>query len=552
MKTRIRNEGAHGGRAMLDRRDVLWIALAIALSAALRYAFYGGMSSPDELNTLRNGAQWWTGRFELRDALFIHDTRPLMFIPVGWSFAAFGVSAATALLWPLVASLGVVFLVYLIARRLFGRETAVYTVLCAAFFPLLVQEATRLLPGAVMNLLIALCALFFVVSEEAGRRRWLWLAASGMAYGAIQMAGELGIVLGLLFVAAVIVWRRHPLWTYWPSVAGFGVVTAIFLLYQWVETGNPLFKLDLSKYVYAQLKAVAPRQPLYYTKLMLAPFAGGGGVFYLAGLGGLVALAGRRREAMFFALWMALTWAFLDFGSLSVTEYRPLSKEVRYFSVVSVPAVILAGYAMAWARGVAARRTGALRHATQGVAGARPRGRWVEGTVVTVACLFVAVVSMWTLHAERAPLRAQQAKIRTVRDQVRRYEGKPVYVTHWFWNTEVGFFMRFEDEYFPSGYDPYHAVRLATADASSLNRYVQTLEPGAAIGPGLLVHDERLFEVSQGERESWSVGRGEIPEVLARIPAQWRLVDRVVLSDRYAAALYEIPEGATWPRNGEP
>jgi hypothetical protein len=552
MSKQPRKDGIPRGHPKLDRRDVLWIALAVAAAAAIRFVFYGGMSSPDELNTLRNGAQWWTGRFELRDALFIHDTRPLMFIPVGWSFAAFGVSAATALLWPLVASLAVVFLVYLIARRLFDRETAVYAVFCAAFFPLLVQEATRLLPGVVMNLLIALCALFFVVSEEVGRRRWLWLAASGMAYGAIQMAGELGIVLGLLFVAAVIVWRRHPLWTYWPSVAGFGAVTALFLLYQWVETGNPFFKLDLSKYVYAQLKAVAPRQPLYYTKLLLAPFAGGGGVFYLAGLGGLAALAGRRREALFFALWFALTWAFLDFGSLSVTEYRPLSKEVRYFSVVSVPAVILAGYAIAWARRVAARRTAALPHVTQGVNGARPRGRWVEGTVVTVACLLVAVVSLRTLYVEGRPLRAQQAKIRTVRDHVLRYEGKPVYVTHWFWNTEVGFFMRFDDDYFPSGYDPYHAVRLETADASSFNRYVQTLEPGAAIGPGLLVHDERLFEVSQGERESWSVGRGEIPEVLARIPQEWRLVERVALSDRYAVALYEIPEGATWPGSAEP
>jgi len=373
-----------------------------------------------------------------------------------------------------------------------------------------------------------------------------------MAYGAIQMAGELGIVLGLLFVAAVIVWRRHAVWTYWPAVAGFGAVTAMFLFYQWVETGNPFFKLDLSKYVYAQLKAVAPHQPLYYTKLMLAPFAGGGGVFYLAGVGALVALLGRRRDAIVFALWIALTWAFLDFGSLSLTEYRPLSKEVRYFSVVSVPAVILAGYAVAWARACAARWFGSGTGAAQGIAGGRSSSRRAEAAAVAAAGLLVALVSVRTLQMEVAPLRAQQAKLRAVRDQVRRYEGRPVYVTHWFWNTEVGFFMRFDDDYFPSGYDPYHAVRLASADSTSLNRYVQTLEPGETIGPGLLVHDEHLFEVSQGERESWSVGRGEIPEVLARIPAEWKLVDRVALSDRYAAALYEIPDGAVWPANREP
>jgi len=156
---------------------------------------------------------------------------------------------------------------------------------------------------------------------------------------------------------------------------------------------------------------------------------------------------------------------------------------------------------------------------------------------------------LWTLRVERAPARIQREKIHRVRDQVRRFEGKPVYVTHWFWNTEVGFFMRFEDAYFPSGYDPYHAVRIAAADKTSLNRYVQTLEPGAAIGPGLLVHDEKLFAISQGERESWSVGRGEIPPVLSRIPEGWKLLDRVDLGERFAAALYEIPEGSVWPSN---
>ena len=557
MKTRVDNVALGGGAGWLaefDRRDLLLIAVAVVLAAAVRFVFYGGMFSPDELNTLRNGAAWWTGRFELRDALFIHDTRPLMFVPVGWSFAAFGVSEATALLWPFVASLAVVVLVYLIARRLFGRETAAYAVFCAAFFPLLAQEATRLLPGVVMNLLIGLCALFFVVSEQAEKRRWMWLAASGMAYGAVQMAGELGIVLGCLFLAAVIVWRRHRLWSYWPAVAGFAAVTLLFVLYQWAETGNPLFKLDLSKYVYAQLKTVAPHQPFYYTKLLVAPSAGGGGVFYLAAVGCLAGLFARRREALFVALWIALTWALLDFGSVSLTEYRQLSKEVRYFSVVSVPAVILAGYGIARVRLFAANALAGGSSTESGFAGG---GRIGRGGVAPLAvagllCVLVAVMSVWTLQSEKPLLNAQQAKLRTLRDHIRRYEGKPVYVTHWFWASEVGFFMRFEDAYFPTGYDPYHAVHLASADSTSMNRYVQTLAPGERIGPGLLVHDEHLFEVSQGEREAWSVGRGEIPEVLAHIPPEWRLVERVALSDRYVAALYEIPEGATWPSPGEP
>jgi hypothetical protein len=95
-------------------------------------------------------------------------------------------------------------------------------------------------------------------------------------------------------------------------------------------------------------------------------------------------------------------------------------------------------------------------------------------------------------------------------------------------------------------------VHLDSADRASLNLYVQTLEPGQPMRPGLLVHDELLFQASRGERKAGSVGLGEIPDVLSRMPAEWRLIERIPVSDRYEAALYEIPEGATWPAPGEP
>ncbi len=517
-----------------NTRDLLLIGAVVALAAVVRIIFYRGFFSPDETNYLRHAAEWWTGRYDLEQALFLHETRPLMFAPVAWAFAAFGVSEATALLWPFTASMLVVILVFLIARRLFGRTAAVYASFLSAFFPLLVMESTRLLPGSVMNLLFGLCALFLIVSEQSDKRRWLWLASSGMAYAAIQLAGELGIVLGLVFLAIVISWRRHSVWSYWPAIAGFALFTTGVVVYHWIETGNPLFKLELSQRIVYQLKAVSPHQPLYYTKLILAPLSGHGGIFYLAGIGCVAALIERRREALFVMLWAAMTYILIEFGSVSLTEYRQLSKEVRYFSVVSVPTVILAGYAMAWV-GRFLDRWGADR-----------RRFFSIGTVVFLSLLVVGTSAL-TLQKQKDARHEQRMNLNTLRDIVQSHEGDPIYVTHWLWNTEVGFIMRFEEDYFPSGYDPYHAVHVESADSTSMNRYVQTLKPGEPMGPGLLLHDERLFAVSQGEMESWSVGRGEIPEVLADIPSDWRLVGRFPISHKYIVALYEIPKGAVWP-----
>ncbi len=528
-----------GGRRGFGRRDLLLIVLAVLLAASVRLVFSGGLFSSDEANYLRNAAGWWTGCFEMKDALFLHDTRPVMFAPVAWSFAALGVSEATALLWPFLASLAVVFLVYLIALRLFDRETAVYAAFCAAFLPLLVEEATRLLPGVVMNMLFALCALCFVISEQTERRRWMWLAFSGMAYGALQVAGELGIVLGCLFLSAVIVWRRYSLWTYWPAAAGLAVVTVLSAVYFWVETGDPLFKIELSKRVIVQIKEVAPHQPLYYVKVMLVPWLGHGGIFFLAGIGCVAAFLEKRREAVFVALWIAMTWALIEFGSVSLSEYRQLSKEVRYFSVVSVPTVILAGYGIAWIRRVLSRRE-------------LGRHRAFPVGVVVLVSVVVAITSAWTLHSRRDRMSDARSSVRKVREHIRHFEGKAVYVTHWLWNTEVGFSMGFGEDYYPSGYDPYHVVNLQTADSTSMNRYVQTLRQGEPMAPGLLVHDERLFEASQGEWKTGSVGLGEIPEALSHMPPEWRLIGRFPMNYKYSVALYEIPDGAIWPAAEQP
>lgn len=529
---------------VFDRRDLLLIVCALALSAVVRLVLWGGIHSPDELNYLRNAAAWWAGRFELRDALFMHDTRPLMFVPVAWSFASLGVSEATALLWPFLASLAVVVLVYLISRRLFDRESAAYTVFCSAFLPLFVEEATRLLPGVVMNLLTALCALFFILSERTGRGRWFWLVASGGVYGAIQLAGELGIVLGCMFVAAVVVWRRYAVWSYWPIALGFALVTGLVVLFFWAETGNPLFKVELGKRLVVLVKTAAPHQPLYYARVILLPFAGHGGVFYLAGIGCLAGLLERRREALFVALWMALTWAVIEFGSISLSEYRQLSKEVRYLSVVSVPGVILAGYAMVRIRVFAGRLFTASKIAA--------RSRVVASGAAVVAGVLVVILSLRTIASERNSTAGYRAGLAKVRSRARLYDGKPIYVTHWFWNTEIGFFMGFKGEYFPSGYDPFHAVYLESANPRSFNRYVQTLDAGEPMGPGLLVHDELLFQASQGKRKASAVGLGEIPDALASIPADWRLIERVPVGGRYSAVLYEIPQGASWPPEARP
>jgi hypothetical protein len=107
--------------------------------------------------------------------------------------------------------------------------------------------------------------------------------------------------------------------------------------------------------------------------------------------------------------------------------------------------------------------------------------------------------------------------------------------------------MEFDDDYFPSGYDPYHAVNIESADSLSMNRYVQTLADGDRFGPGLLIHDEKLLEASMGRTTMGSVGKGEIPEILGEVTRAWSPIIRVHWTSSYLPVLYDLPEGGRWP-----
>jgi 4-amino-4-deoxy-L-arabinose transferase-like glycosyltransferase len=390
------------------RKEIILVVSVIAFALAVRLVFWRGILSNDEFNYLRVAGDMWKGQFHLRDVLYLHGTRPLVFMPAVWMFALFGVSDAAAVAWPVLASLLTVLTIYAIARRLYGKETAAYAALLACISPLMVKESTRMLPGAIMNFIIALSALCFIASEQTSKRRSLWLLASGVVFGLMPLAGEVGLVFGCFFPLALLLWRRHAVPSYWPVAAGFAAVTALILLYYWRETGNPMFKAAISRFILEN--EVQPPRPIYYVRYLLQPLASHGGVFFLSGLAAVVSLFERRRETWLLAAWFIVTVLFIEAGSSSVTAYRPLYKSLRYLSVASVPGVLLAGEAISWLRARAGRATAMTQ---------RP----ATGAGAAAAVLLVLFAACWlTLRLNSRAVDERRSQLHAIRDLVRSHE----------------------------------------------------------------------------------------------------------------------------------
>jgi hypothetical protein len=385
-----------------------------------------------------------------------------------------------------------------------------------------VIESTLVMPGVITNLLIALSTFAFVRSEVTSRSRVAWLVVAGLVYALIPWAGHLGLVFGVFFPLAILVFRRHGIWSYWPLLAGAVGAGVVMTLYQGVSTGNAFANLDVAQKV-LDSESATPK-PLYYFRLLVWPLASHGGLFFLAFAGAVVALVRRRRGPVLVAAWFVLVYMVMEFGSSSLTEYRPLFKQERYLSTVLVPGVVLAAVALADIRELL-----------------RPRSR-VLATVVSLTLVLLTVIgAVRTIEYRTGWGQARRAELAVIADVVRQHEGEVVYVMHWLWNTRVGFFLQYAPSYTPSGYAPYHALRLDRVDPASRNRYVQTLVPGEAMVPGILLVDETLLEASIGPRRIGLVGPGEVPTVLQDVPDRWQLLVRVG-----ELAIYDVG-GGPWP-----
>jgi 4-amino-4-deoxy-L-arabinose transferase-like glycosyltransferase len=512
-----------------NRSDILLIGVILAISLTIRLIFFKGVYAIDDFNYLRHAAQVWKGYFNLENIQYYHGTRFLIFVPISFFFAFFGVSEITAVLWPLVASLCTVALIFRIGYILHSKEAGLYAALLAAFLPIMVTEATWIVPGTIIELVCAVSVLLFIQPSKTRKKRELRFFLSGAVFALMPSAGQLGFVLAIFFPLAFFFYKRRPILSYWPFITGAATILSAGTLLQWIQTGNPLFGIAITQNILSN--EIHSFRPFYYITLLVRPLYSQGGLIYLVLIGIIMAIFSKKRGLILVASWFITTWLVIEFASSSLSEYRPLFKMGRYIIVLTIPAVLLSGMGIAELRGLASR--------------IKPVSRFSLGGSLITIFIFVIFFGSSIYYLQKFGLwkREQRAKMQTVRKYVRRWEGKTIYVTHWLWNTRVAFFMGYRESYFPSGYDPYHAVNLETAEATSKNRYIQTLQPDEKLEPGLLLFDEYLFEVSTGEKESNMLRAGEIPSLPLKLPESWNLIKVINMEGGKHLKLYEITGG---------
>lgn len=373
---------SHKSAAQRSATGVVWLLLGIwGLAVLARIFLFTGYMNGDMGNYIQEAVSLWDGHYSVQQALSssrLNDLTPgpnfnwqnlrIGLIALdGLSMKIFGVNNFSyAVLMFGFFSLAF-FTTYAIGSRLHSRAFGVTAAALYAFIPKEINLTTILVPHLPADALMALSCYLLVRGLDAkgsGQSGQAVFFLSGMAVGLAYLIHELSILL--LPVLVLIFWVRIPLKKILSDketflallimLAGFGAIFLAEQIYFMATTGVLLLRL---KFIAAMGQKWIELNPIdlstvnygIYPRAMF--FSYDYGIFYLLVVAGLGITAYEywrapdrrpviRKTCLPPLIWFTFIFLYLQFGSTSVTSYKPVFKLPHYLSFIAVPAALLA------------------------------------------------------------------------------------------------------------------------------------------------------------------------------------------------------------------
>lgn len=460
--------------------EPLFLIALLSFAWRLREEHFMGVVGPDNFGYLQlaNSIMRGTSIFAL-DTTPFHVGRLGMTLPLALSLSLFGVSEATAALWPMLCGVGSVAVAYALGRHLAGLTGAVAAAFVLAVYPLEVLYSTTPLPDTVASFFLGLTVLLFLVGLE--ERRALALIGCGAALGAAYWA-RLNAPVAVLVLAWALLLRAvtageltpgHLLRDAWRLAwvaVGAAVVLAGGVAFEVALGASPGFELaqygPLAQMNAGMVASRGGRDPLLHFagQLWLSPMLHGWTLIAIACTFGLV--LARDRRVLLPLGWAAVWYFYLEVGS----QYPAVSlvqKEMRYLTPLAIPLALLV--ALAAARIVEAARA--------------VRSAWLLVGVAAASVAYVVEHGLPTARAFALHQRTLESQVpRETFAALRTLPDLPLYTTV-NWLGYLNFYGGFR--YGLDLYDPatFATARLRKAQLDPASRPV-------GVARGLVVHDE--------------------------------------------------------------
>ena len=239
--------------AKVTARALIALGVILAIALTLRLVFFIGILCTDDMATWQLGKSLADGHLAPAKVLQndISTRRYGPAIPAAVCFKLFGVSETTVMIYPILASLAGIVIVWDLTRRLAGSLWAAhFAALLLATSVLDIDYSTVALPDGPMAA-VSLAALWCIVlalsadRSAAGQRVLLLLSGLLLAFAlahkesAIQLVGAVGL-WGLLLM-----FSRQFRPTLWLILVGFLVGVAAEHVLFWAAYGDPFDRWEV-------------------------------------------------------------------------------------------------------------------------------------------------------------------------------------------------------------------------------------------------------------------------------------------------------------------
>ena len=330
-----------------------WIGLVVVLgiATALRLVFFTGFFGSDEVTYVETAVNIVAGDWHASN--YIGATRYGMNLPVALFIYLFGLSEASANLWPFLCSVGEVALVFVIARWLWSTRAAVVSALLIALLPLHVHFAGRMMADPALAFFLTLSAA--LVLRAASSKYWLTFLAAGLAWGGVFWVKEaVGLLYAPVFVLLSVYLNRinsRQLWLF----LGMGFAVAANCALMFFVADNPLHVFAVMKRAVVKIAGITTlsESPWFYLRYLLLDIRH---TFLL----GLLAMAGgilyakrlfqdkeTDHNTQFVVMWVLLLVGMFSFAVVSFSPVKFVMKQTNYMLIFVGPMALLAGWFLA-------------------------------------------------------------------------------------------------------------------------------------------------------------------------------------------------------------
>ncbi len=359
------------------KRETALLICIFLLALAVRVVFFNGLNWDDDPDYVNRVYKVKTGQgFIYTDN---NGFRIGTYYPAVLTYALFGINDVGCGTYALAVSLLSIIAIYALGKLLFNERTGIIAALLLALYPLDVELASRLMPDGLLAG-FSLFALYFLLkgdiqnskSPGAGlQSKWSYVLC-GLLLGWCTLVNMSAVVI-ILFVA---VYFFFSLGTFHAKLqqTGYlkGFVNVVFMRYillagaflavaviegwaYYKVTGDFFFKFNntLSHYAgnYGFCKDfdMYPRIMFHLDHLGHFRFRGWQnsyyGFYYIVAFFALIyGLAQLNINTYTVILWLLTVFCYLQWGSMSVTEYNPLHRLARHLSLATPPMILCCAF----------------------------------------------------------------------------------------------------------------------------------------------------------------------------------------------------------------